>query len=148
MQNELNKLNGKSFKYCGKIYTVKETKIVNGKAAILTNGQTFIKSEVQLKAFIEDIEFVKKETIADDSSETKAISAMQLLKQDIKVFNAEVLAAETVAQKLSNKLMEVFDSLSDKPDEATYKKASAMVQVSNSIVNIQVAQIKFLSLKK
>jgi hypothetical protein len=34
MQENLKKFQGKAFKYCGQIYTVDETKIVNHKAVI------------------------------------------------------------------------------------------------------------------
>jgi hypothetical protein len=148
MQDLLNKLNGKAFKYCGKTYSVKETKIVNQRGVILTDGQSFVKTNSELEAFIDDIEIVKieKTTVGVVSSKLFTPSDEVVLKSS--PFQAEIIVAESNAQKVSNKLMEVFNSLADSPTEETYKKAQAMVNVSNSIVAVQMAQIKFLSLKK
>lgn len=143
MQNLLNKLNGKSFKYCGKTYTVKNTKIVNQKGVVLTDSQSFVKTNSELEAFMEDIEFVK----LDKKDLLEFIPSNELVAKSSPL-QAEIVVAESNAQKVSNKLMEVFNSLADNPSEDTYKKAAAMVNVSNSIVAVQMAQIKFLSLKK
>lgn len=157
MQNLLNKFNGKSFKYCSKMYAVKNTKIVNQKAVILTDGQSFVKTESELEAFMDDIEFIKvasEKSIEKISYVNGGMTPMAAWKPEkqvneaLEVLNTEIKHAETAAQKLSNKLMEVFEALSDNPTEDTYKKATAMVGVSNSIINVQMAQIKFLSLKK
>ena len=150
MQKNLNKFNGKSFSYCGKVYEVKNTKIVNYKAVILTDGQSFVKSESQLDAFLDDIEFVK--IIKKDFSAPKSTVDVSRLESIAPVKNealqVEIISAESNSQKVSNRLMEMFDLISNAPTEETYKQAAAMVNLSNSIVNIQTAQIKFLSLKK
>lgn len=143
MQNLLNKLNGKAFKYCGKTYIVKSTKIVNQKGVVLTDSQSFVKTTSELEAFMEDIEFVK----LDKKDLMEFIPSNELVAKSSPL-QVEIVVAESTAQKVSNKLMEVFDSLADSPTEETYKKAAAMVNVSNSIVAVQMAQIKFLSLKK
>jgi len=160
MQKTINKLNGKSFRYCGKVYTVKSTKIVNYKAVIMTDSSSFVKTESELSAFMDDIEFVKKEDFKVDKSFVstlnpvltaeiqKAKEVINSIPEKISPLQVEIIAAETATQKVSNKLMEVFESLCDNPTDDTYKKAAAMVNVSNSIVNIQMAQIKYLSLKK
>lgn len=165
MQKTINKLNGKSFRYCGKVYKVKSTKLVNYKAVIMTDSSSFVKTESELSAFMDDIEFVKKEDLKVDKSfvstmeprgelrdkrdfELKAKEVNNSLPEKTSPLQVEIIAAETATQKVSNKLMEVFESLCDNPTDDTYKKAAAMVNVSNSIVNIQMAQIKYLSLKK
>jgi 5,10-methylenetetrahydrofolate reductase len=63
-------------------------------------------------------------------------------------FAAEIVVAESNAAKVSNKLMEMFEQLADKPTKETYEQATAMVSMANSIVNVQMAQIKFYRLKK
>ncbi|MNF74814.1 hypothetical protein D3C85_601370 [compost metagenome] len=151
MRNQLNKLNGKSFRYCGNVYEVIETKVVNYKAVIKTNRQTFVKTESEFSGFMEDIEFVKKEK--KEAVKNENVPADTWLPSDVLVaksspLQAEIVVAESNATKVSNKLMEVFDLLAHDPTEETYKKAAAMVNVSNSIVNVQMAQIKFLTLKK
>jgi 5,10-methylenetetrahydrofolate reductase len=62
-------------------------------------------------------------------------------------FAAEIVVAESNAAKVSNKLMEMFEQLADKPTKETYEQATAMVSMANSIVNVQMAQIKFYRLK-
>lgn len=149
MQKNLNKFNGKAFCYCGKVYVVKNTKIVNYKAVILTDAQSFVKTESELDAFIDDIEFVSLKK--NDISAPKSIVDMAIIKSTpVKnnALQAEIISAESNSQKVSNKLMKMFDLISDSPTEETYKQAEAMVKISNSIVNIQTAQMKFLSLKE
>lgn len=155
MQNHLNKIAGKTFRYCGQLYKVGETKMVNHKAVIKTDRQTFVKTESELSEFMEDIEFVDAKAFDNvqkfpeggivPGKEWKPSNEIVLKSSPLQ---SEIWTAESNAAKVSNKLMEVFNSLADNPTEETFKKAAAMVNVSNSIVNIQMAQIKFLSLKK
>jgi hypothetical protein len=155
MQNHLNKLNGKTFRYCGMLYKVLDTKIVNYKAVIKTDRQTFVKTESELNAFVDDIEFVKEKLVSPAEKLVEAIMSPKKEGEESEVFvskssvlQAEIIVAESNAQKVTNKLMDVFNELSSNPTDETYKKAQAMVNVSNSIVNLQIAQIKFLMLKK
>jgi gamma-glutamyl:cysteine ligase YbdK (ATP-grasp superfamily) len=62
-------------------------------------------------------------------------------------FESEIVVAESNAAKVSNKLMEMFEQLAGKPTKETYEQATAMVSMANSIVNVQMAQIKFYRLK-
>jgi DNA-directed RNA polymerase subunit E'/Rpb7 len=152
MQNLLNKIDGKFFKYNGKIYTVRETKIVNQKGVILTDGSSFVKTKAEMEVFLDEIEIL--EVLPVKSFIPGCVTGVDYYKPSDELvlksspLQAEIVVAESNAQKVSNKLMEVFNSLADSPTEETYKKASAMVNVSNSIVAVQMAQIKFLSLKK
>lgn len=152
MQNLLNKIEGKSFKLNGKIFTVREVKIVNHKGVILTDGSSFVKTKSEMEAFMEEIEILEvlpvKSFVPGGVTGGDYYKPFDELVLKSSPLQAEILVAESNAQKVSNKLMEVFDLLADSPTEETYKKASAMVNVSNSIVNVQMAQIKFLSLKK
>jgi hypothetical protein len=152
MQNLLNKIEGKSFKLNGKIFTVRETKIVNQKGVILTDGSSFVKTKSEMEAFLDEIEIIEvlpvKSFISGGfTGGDKYIPSSEVVVKS-SLLQAEIILAESNASKVSNKLMEVFNLLADSPTEETYKKASAMVNVSNSIVNVQMAQIKFLSLKK
>lgn len=152
MKNTLKNFEGRSFKYCGKIYAVKEIKVINQKAVIKTDGQTFVKTDTELESFIGDIEFVATAQKAVNSKTAQVVKESWIPAEVVPAkatpLQAEIVVAESNASKVANKLMEVFESLSESPNEATYKKAAAMVNVSNSIVNVQMAQIKFLSLKK
>lgn len=172
MQNLLNKFEGKTFKYCGQLYIVAGTKIVNYKAVIKTDRQSFVKDAIELESFLGDIVFVdenqvkptntlmsvmkemKSEKPVEEIISTAEVLSDKELNSSEEMFSpssalqTEIVQAESNATKVSNKLMEVFNSLADNPTEETYKKAQAMVNVSNSIVNVQMAQIKFLMLKK
>lgn len=169
MQDLLNKLSGKSFKYCGRVYTVNNTKIVNQKAVILTNIQTFSKTLSELEAFMDDILFIKvdkaipvvnKKAVFSEidkdewkplKEKTHEVEQWKPSKEMVVKLTphiAEIVAAETTAVILSNKLMDVFNELSTNPTETTFKKATAMVGVSNSIINVQLTQMKFWALKK
>jgi hypothetical protein len=44
-------------------------------------------------------------------------------------FAAEIVVAESNAAKVSNKLMEMFEQLADKPTKETYEQATAMVSM-------------------
>ena len=157
MQNKLNQFIGERFIFSTLEYKVLEVKIVNQKAAIKTDRRTFVFLESELDDFMENIKFVDVENFSKKvSGPQKELQVQTIWSQEdhatevIKSspLQAEIVVAESNAQKVSNKLMEVFDSLSETPTEETYKKAAAMVNVSNSIVAVQMAQIRFLSLKK
>lgn len=163
MQSNLDKLKEKSFKYCGKSYTVKELKIVNSRAVILTDRQTFVKTSTELSAFMDNIEFVKvlkpadvvpsliKEVYNDSVDVVKGNilpPPVDLVPEIAVALVPEIVVAKGNAEKVSDKLMEMFEKLSDKPTKGTYEQATAMVNMANSIVNVQMAQIKFLALKK
>jgi len=157
MQNKLNQFVGERFIFSTLEYKVLGVKIVNQKAAIKTDRRTFVFLESELDDFMESIKFLDVESFPKKVVEPKKeLQVQNIWSQEQNVpevaktsaLQAEIVVAESNAQKVSNKLMEVFDSLADNPTEETYKKASAMVNVSNSIVAVQMAQIKFLSLKK
>lgn len=157
MQNKLNQFIGERFIFSTLEYKVLEVKIVNQKATIKTDRRTFVFLESELNEFMEVIKFIDVENFSKKSIDPKKEPHVQTIwsqEQNIpqvvktSALQAEIVVAESNSQKVSNKLMEVFDSLADNPTEETYKKASAMVNVSNSIVAVQMAQIKFLSLKK
>lgn len=147
MQESLNKLIGKSFKYYGKNYVVKSAKIISHNAVISTDSHTFVKTESELEAFMNDVEFfsIKQEVIKNKTFLVPKTESVEIVPS---VLNTGIITAESNAQKVSNKLMDIFEALSESPTEETYRKAAAMVNVSNSIVNVQMAQIKLLSLKK
>lgn len=157
MQNKLNQFIGKKFIFSTLKYKVLEVKIVNQKAAIKTDRRTFVFLESELDDFIEAIRFFEVEdSKLNDVVVTSPLEVQRIWSSEDEIgkavqsspLQAEIVIAESNAQKVSNKLMEVFETLAESPSEETYKKAAAMVNVSNSIVAVQMAQIKFLSLKK
>jgi len=157
MQNKLNQFVGETFIFSTLKYKVVEVKIVNQKAIIKTDRRTFAFLENELDDFMESIKFLDVENSKNIGvSVEKSLEVQNIWSSDNEVkkavqsspLQAEIIVAESNAHKVSCKLMDVFNSLSESPTEETYKKAAAMVNVSNSIVAVQMAQIKFLSLKK
>lgn len=157
MQNKLNQFVGERFSYNTLIYKVLEVKIVNQKATIKTDRRTFVFLESELNDFMEVIKFLEVDISRLNSVVvTSPLEVQKIWSSEDEIgkavqsspLQAEIVIAESNAQKVSNKLMEVFETLAESPTEETYKKAAAMVNVSNSIVAVQMAQIKFLSLKK
>ena len=150
MQNRIDSLVGRSFIFSTLKYKVKKAKIINGNAVIITDRKPFNFYPAEFNDWYRNIQ------ICEDS-EDKIMVPSKVINEwipPVKIENVpsplqvEIVVAESNAQKVSNKLMEVFETLAESPTEETYKKAAAMVNVSNSIVAVQMAQIKFLSLKK
>lgn len=147
MQTKLDQLIGQTFRFLGdeKNYHVKSAKIITGNAVVITDRKPFNFYPSEFDEFLTGIEIVPYYEKTEVKTDYKPSDELVLKSSPMQ---AEIVVAESNAQKVSNKLMEVFDLLADSPTEETYKKASAMVNVSNSIVAVQMAQIKFLSLKK
>ena len=59
----------------------------------------------------------------------------------------EIIKTNQLSRRITDKLEAVFNELAEGPGEETYKKAAAMVNASNAIMNMQVANYKFLTLK-
>lgn len=157
MQNKLNQFLGVRFSYNTLIYKVLEVKIVNQKATIKTDRRTFVFLESELDDFIEAIKFLEVKTSKlTDGSVEKSLEVQKIWSSEnegskevqLSPLQAEIIVAESNSSKVNAKLMDMFDLLSKKPTEMTFKQASAMVNVSNAIVSVQMAQFKFLSLKK
>lgn len=157
MQNKLNQFVGVRFSYNTLIYKVLEVKIVNQKATIKTDRRTFVFLERELDDFTQAIKFLEVKTSKlTDGSVEKSLEVQKIWSSEnegekevqLSPLQAEIIVAESNSSKVNAKLMDMFDLLSKKPTEMTFKQASAMVNVSNAIVSVQMAQFKFLSLKK
>jgi len=147
MLEKLELLKGSYFVFAKLKYLVKGVKVITGNAVIITDRKTFNFLPSEFEDWYEAIDIFS----GNDPTvvpERKAWIPEVIVPTKTTPLQAEVIVAESNAQKVSNKLMDIFDSLAGSPNEETYKKAAAMVNVSNSIVNVQMAQIKYLSLKK
>lgn len=145
MQTILNDLNNRSFLLDKKIHKVMLTKIVNGKAVIKTNIQSFVKLPSEMDAFFDSIVMVEKtsELPENDFLPSKdVVHTTTALQQEIIYNNAQ-------SRRVTDRLEDIFNELSsqNKISEETYKKAKAMVDASNAIVNMQMVNYKFLALK-
>ena len=139
MQSKFNQLVNKSFVYQNKTHKVLEVKDIYGKIAIITDKQAFSKLESDFDDFMEEID-VREMSVFEE----KAVAKQQPKGH---VYQAEIIKANNLSARITDKLEAVFDELANKPSEETFKKANAMVSASNAIVNVQMANYKFLTLK-
>lgn len=158
MIEKLALFNNASFIWQGREYEVKNTKCMDLKACIYTNRQTFIKFESELDQFINEIKFIQKNTQGlikkiDEDKELVRNELIQIdeekgVKHSIEVYHAEIMDANNRAIRISDKLEEAFNDLSEGDfDEKKYKKAESMVKLSNAIVANEMMRFKFLTLK-
>ena len=136
MQSRFYELVDKSFVYKGKTHQVLDVKDIFGKIAIITDRQTFSKLESEFDDFMDMI----------DVREIMAIEKSVIYRKE-HVYQAEIVKANVLSARITDKLEAVFDELAAGPSDETYKKAKAMVDASNAIVNMQMVNYKFLALK-
>jgi hypothetical protein len=151
MQSILNQLVDVEFIFSTLTYKVKKVKEVNGKAVIETDRRTFCFLPSELGDWMANIKIL-------DATDVKKKKREVVPAPEVKVYTKEVVNVPTALQneiiktnelsrRITDKLEAVFNELSDAPGEETYKKAAAMVNASNAIMNMQVANYKFLTLK-
>jgi len=157
MKEKLKLFENATFLWGGREYVVKNTKIIDLKASIFTDRQTFVKYESELDSFLNEIKFIDKSV----STESDVVNEKELQRhevvQEIKeqgiaivqsVYHAEIMDANNRAIRISDKLEDVFNELSSGEfDEKKYKKAEAMVKLSNAIVSNEMTRFKYLTLK-
>lgn len=146
MQTILNKLDNKSFKLDNKTHKVMSTKIINSRAVIKTNLQSFVKLPSELDAFMRSIEIVKKQV---ERPKTNLCPSKDIVAKATPI-QEEIIQNNARSRRVVDRLEDVFNELSssNKVSEETYKKAAAMVSASNAIVQMQMVNYKFLSLNK
>lgn len=142
MQSKLKQFYEKSFKLDFKIYVVEDYYVKQLKAYIKTDRRTFVLYESELDELLEKIEFVDPEIV---TSETVVMAKPKPVSYGI---NAQITEQNCLSARMCKKLEEVFDDLTGEPDEKLFKKAQNMVGVANSIVNIQLANYKYLTLNR
>lgn len=155
MQSKLDQFVGERFIYKTLHYKVQRVKVNLDKAVIVTDRRTFVLTEKELDDLMNNIKFIDVENFPKKSwvptpEMIEVIDPVQEVETNDLVVqhNAVMVAQPSNAQKVSSKLMDVFESLMDEPTEELYKKAAAMVNMGNSIVNAELAHWKLLTLKK
>ena len=136
----VNELIDKIFSFENKEYKVLEVSVKFQKAVIKTDKRTFVWFPHELKDFMDKI------TIVDNVDKTEFLPSNDVVAE-LTPLQAEIIHANQQARRITDKLEDVFNELASKPKEETYKKAKAMVDASNAIVNMQLANYKFLTLK-
>lgn len=157
MKEKLKLFENATFLWGGREYVVRNTKIIDLKASIFTDRQTFVKYESELDSFLNEIKFIDKSVSVQSEFLVEKELQRQEVVQEIKeqgiaivqsVHHAEIMDANNRAMRISDKLEDVFNELSSGEfDEQKYKKAEAMVKLSNAIVSNEMTRFKYLTLK-
>lgn len=142
----VNELIDKVFTYENKKYKVLSVDVKNQKAIILTDRRTFVFLSGELNDFMDKIIVLNPSVESLEVFKPIGYQKKELVS-DMTVLKAEIIHNNAQARRITDKLEIVFNELSVDPKEATYKKARAMVDASNAIVNMQLSNYKFLSLK-
>jgi hypothetical protein len=143
MLENLKELEGKAFVFNKIKYNVETTKMVKDVAVIRTDRKTFTFLPSAFETWLGEV-LIFEDTPGEANVTRKEWIPAAIIPAKITGLQTELIASENNAVKVSNKLMEVFETLSSNPTDEAYKKASAMVQVANSIINAQkhIFQIK------
>jgi len=143
LKGELKKLNGETFVWNRIQYMVKKTAVVNNLFIIQTNRQSFNFLQSEFESWINKIEIIHL-LLHDKNEDVRQSFPDKVVVAKPPISQTEIMMVENNAVKVSNKLMEIFDVISENPTDEALKKASAMVQVANSIINAQkhIFQIK------
>lgn len=131
------------FSYEGKQHKVKSASVVNNRLVVKTDRQTFVKLESEIDDFLDKIDFRELSKLEEKES---WLPSNDVAKKEY-VHQAEIVKSNDLSSRITQKLEAVFDEISSNPSEEMYKKASAMVSASNAIVNVQLANYKYLTLK-
>jgi hypothetical protein len=158
LSNRVKHLEGKEIIFSKIRYRILELKDVSGRLVIKTDKRTFNFYPSEIDDWLSAIEVVdiekEKEIVAAKAYQetmtkyTSDLPQLQVSKEDVKAIPAEIISTNSVTGKVADKLFEMFEILSGEPSESNYKQAKAMVEMSNAIVNTQLAQLKFITLKK
>jgi hypothetical protein len=157
MKEKLKLFENATFLWGGREYVVRNTKIIDLKASIFTDRQTFVKYESELDSFLNEIKFIDKSVSVQSEFLVEKELQRQEVVQEIKeqgiaivqsVHHAEIMDANNRAIRISDKLEDVFNEISSGDfDDQKYKKAEAMVKLSNAIVGNEMTRFKYLTLK-
>lgn len=144
MEKNLQLFENRSFVYRNKTYIVLSCEIKSQKAVIMTDKRTWVLHSSELDQLISEIAFI--ETEDNDIEQQKSNKGLQVSPQ--KVLVAEIVKQNDLAGRLTEKLEDVFHLVERDFNEANLKKSKAMVEIANSIANVQMTAYKFLSLNK
>lgn len=159
--DKVKHLEGKEIIFSKINYKILELKDVSGRFIIKTDKRTFSfypseiddwLSAIQVVDVVKEKEIVfakiYEQTIVKYTPDLPQLPVASLdTKESVKAIPAEIISTNSVTGKVADKLFEMFEILSGKPSESNYKQAKAMVEISNAIVNTQLAQLKFTTLK-
>lgn len=144
---------GRDFEYAKAqrkhVYKVRDVRMHPGnKIAIYCVSRTFVWTAEQLPAFLSEIRVMdengpQKQAFVPDKEK---ITLKQNTMSDVIVQN-HADNGVSVADKMTNSLMGMFETLAGNPTEADFKKAEAMSKVAHTVISIEQTKIRYLKLK-
>lgn len=140
----VSELIDKIFSFENKEYKVIKVSVKFQKAVIETDKRTFVWFPHELNDFMDKITIINPGALISEKEEWLPSNEVAT---ELTPLKAEIIHTNEQSRRITDKLEAVFNELSDKPNETIYKKARAMVDASNAIVNMQLANYKFLTLK-
>lgn len=141
MEKKLLDLVGKSYRKDGQKFLVKGVEEKGQRINIQTDRKLIVINDFHLNGFLEGIEII-------DEEKKVFIPNAGVITVKPHVYEAEIIEVNNRSEKMVDSLMSVFEEFNSKPSEELYKKAKAMSDVANTVVNVQMVQYKFLTLKK
>ena len=142
LQEKINQFVGAAFQWEGRTYNVQKALVKEMKAIIFTDHRTFAYYESEFDDFILKVVFLTP-------SDKPVLSAAGALPERHSTLNIpEVISVSNRADRLSDGLEAIFNQLTQNPSDEVLKKAKAMVDVSNAIVNVEMVRYKCLTLNR
>lgn len=138
-------IEGTSFTFKGKNYQYKECRSVNSKIMILTDSVTLQADYDNPDGFLDQISVIKTE---DQISQFPAeIKPVHTTATEInRAIKAEIISSNQRSTRMADKMEEMFNKLCDgTPSDELVKQATAMRDMSNSIVNLETLKFKMLN---
>lgn len=155
LKGRLLELQGKSFtrgKQGGYKYSVHKVNFGMGKFYIYTQSQTFVRTETDLRAFLDTITVLDTDTLANTAllPENDKKTLKNDTMQELLIPEAQTALTATLANanSMSEALMKQFNVMSGNPTEEDYKKTEAMAKVANTMNSITQTQINLINLTR
>lgn len=139
LKENLDQLIGKTKVYLGKTIKISKYKTVNETIVVFTDARTYTFTHMEIDDFFKQLKDV-------EDKKPKNKSLPQTINTSDIVINGYQPSAEN--KEIKSSLMEVLKAIKTNPDEQTLKKARAVCDVANTMVNIQKAEIQLINAVK
>lgn len=139
---------GKVFKYEGKIYEIKNAKKVTNNFVLLTDKRTFNFWEIELKIFVESVEFISGEQMGEMLVEAKNPAPAPVVMSDsLKLENYWLPKSSMRAKDALDSMLDIFSNPKNISKEMI-EKADALCKLSDKIVSVEKLQLDYVRFQK
>lgn len=145
--SKMQELDGRSFRYDGRVFDVIGTEYHNGRHFVYTaQERRFIKDGEQFERFLQEIKLLPEGEKSQTQKQfiPKPMETKPLLSEnDAQAVDATISTADAI----TSALMQTFNELNTTPTEETFKKASAQTDVARTMVMLAQTKINYMKLK-